>query len=189
MTQQVYSDPVRKDSDGDGLDDKVEKERGLHPYQKDSDEDGIHDSIDTEITHSNGRLNVNAQGKYTPGATGTQNSLTLDSDGDTVLDTEDMCPNTPANKIVDESGTAKGCSAEQKVLDSDNDNTPDYRDNDSDNDGLSDTLELSGWKFTIPIVLNPLDPENNSLSFTGTSDTRLKDTDGDGVEDNIEKQR
>lgn len=102
---------------------------------------------------------------------------------------QDKCPNTPANKIVDESGEAKGCSTEQKTIDSDNDNIPDYRDTDSDNDGMSDTIERIGWQIKIPIALNPLVPEDNFLSFTGSSDTRMADTDGDGLNDRIEKQK
>ncbi|HEU4759873.1 MAG TPA: thrombospondin type 3 repeat-containing protein, partial [Dehalococcoidia bacterium] len=41
----------------------------------------------------------------------------VDSDGDTVPDTTDQCPNTPAGSTVDQ----VGCTAQQAVLDDDND--------------------------------------------------------------------
>ncbi len=188
-TLQVTSDPLKKDTDGDGLTDKQEMEKEFNPRQKDTDGDGVRDDIDTEITHSNGKLTVNAQGKFTPGAVAIQNPNTIDTDKDSVPDVQDKCPNTPANKIVEETGEAKGCSAEQKAIDSDGDDTPDYRDNDSDNDGLSDTIELTGWQIQIPIALNPLVSIDNFLTFTGSSDTRMVDTDGDGLNDRIEKQK
>ena len=189
-TLQVTSDPLKKDTDGDGVNDKQEMEKGLNPRQKDTDGDGVNDNVDQEpLTHSQGILNVDGDGRYTPGAVVTQDPNTVDTDRDSIPDVQDKCLNTPANKIVEETGEAKGCSAEQKAIDSDGDNTPDYRDNDSDNDGMSDAIELRGWQIQIPIALNPLVSTDNFLTFTGSSDTRIADTDGDGVNDRIEKQK
>ena len=69
-------------------------------------------------------------------------------------DSEDICPGTPANKIVELDDIAtKGCTDAQKILDTDKDSIPDYKDLDSDNDGLNDSVERSGWLIEIPLYI------------------------------------
>ncbi|MEO0813477.1 MAG: FG-GAP-like repeat-containing protein, partial [Myxococcota bacterium] len=44
--RRVYSDPVSRDRDQDGLPDDQERERGTDPYNPDTDGDGIRDDVD-----------------------------------------------------------------------------------------------------------------------------------------------
>lgn len=102
-----------------------------------------------------------------------------DSDGDGILDSKDMCPNTPSGVKVDEFGCP---------VDSDNDGVPDYLDTcpgtpkgttvdgkgcplDSDSDGIPDTKDLC---------------PNEAEDFDGFEDEDGcpdLDNDGDGIPD------
>lgn len=102
-----------------------------------------------------------------------------DSDGDGVINSEDMCPGTPAGTAVD----SKGCPIDQ---DSDGDGVPDSRDRcpntargtkvdssgcplDSDGDGVIDSLDSC-----------PGTPRGVAVDGRGCP----RDSDGDGVTDN-----
>jgi len=104
----------------------------------------------------------------------------FDSDGDGVIDSKDMCPNTPAGVKVDE----EGCP-----LDSDKDGVPDYLDEchrtpsgapvdkkgcplDSDKDGVPDYTDLC------PNTLSGIAVDDFGCPF---------DSDGDGVFDYLDK--
>ena len=104
----------------------------------------------------------------------------FDSDGDGVVDSEDMCPNTPAGVKVDENGCP---------LDTDKDGVPDYLDDcpgtptgapvdkrgcplDSDRDGVPDYTDLC-----------PNTPSGISVDDYGCP----FDSDGDGVPDYIDR--
>ena len=184
---QVISNPLLKDSDSDGVFDNLEKERWLNPNNRDTDDDGVFDGIDQEITPENGKMSVNTNGYYTEGIT--QGQVDGDSDRDTIPNSEDICPNTPANQVVDETGSTKWCTEWQKLLDSDGDKTPDYRDNDADNDTLIDQTEKDGWLIQIPMEMKATYSQGDYISFTGASDTRLTDTDNDGLNDFEEYQK
>ena len=82
----------------------------------------------------------------------------MDSDSDGIPDLVE-CPTLPNN-----------------CVDTDNDNTPDYRDDDSDGDGISDIVEKGNDGN------NPMDTDNDE-----TPDYRDDDSDGDGISDSIEK--
>lgn len=102
-----------------------------------------------------------------------------DSDGDGILDSKDMCPNTPSRVIVDEFGCP---------VDTDKDGVPDYLDScpatpkgtivdekgcplDSDTDGIPDTKDLC---------------PNEAEDFDGFKDEDGcpdLDNDGDGISD------
>lgn len=108
------------------------------------------------------------------------NDVSEDSDGDGVINSADLCPDTPAGETVD----SNGCSASQK--DSDGDGVKDHVDNclsvsntdqkDYDGDGYGDVCDLDddddGWNDTVEITCgsNPLDASSKPL-----------DTDGDGI--------
>ncbi len=160
-----------KDSDGDGVPDKLDKcpntPKGAIVDASgcpiDSDNDGVPDGLD--------------QCPNTPaGATVDARGCPHDSDGDGVPDGIDQCPGTPAGTIVD----AKGCP-----LDSDGDGVPDGLDKcpntpkgalvdstgcpiDSDHDGVPDGIDKC-----------PNTPPNVRVDATGCP----VDSDGDGVPD------
>ncbi len=104
---------VDKDSDGDGLNDSVEKLLGTDPAKKDSDGDGIDD--DVEVTPLGG----GATTKVDTDGDGIIDALDTDSDGDGVPD------------------------AAEKLGDADNDGIPDWRDEDDDGDGILTKDEIA----------------------------------------------
>lgn len=105
-----------KDTDGDGLNDSVEKLLGTDPAKKDSDGDGIDDLA--EVTPIGG----GATTKVDTDRDGTIDALDTDSDGDGLLD------------------------AEEKTGDTDADSVPDYRDADDDGDGIDTETEVEDTK-------------------------------------------
>lgn len=111
----VKSDESKKDSDGDGLDDKSEKEKGTHPRRADTDRDGLNDDEDPypldadkdndglgdreEINGWNVFVDGNLIGKKTSDPTKT------DSDEDGLIDEREFSLKTdPRNKDTDGDG-------------------------------------------------------------------------------------
>jgi len=103
-----------------------------------------------------------------------------DTDGDGVIDSDDMCPNTPAGIIVDEFGCP---------MDSDKDGVPDFMDDcpetpkgakvdskgcalDSDKDGVADYMDLC------PDTQRGIQVDDYGCPF---------DMDADGVPDHLDK--
>ena len=171
----VFSLGGIKDSDGDGVPDRIDKcpdtpkgvavdELGC-PF--DSDNDGVPDYVDKcPDTKINAKVD--------------RNGCPIDTDGDGVPDDKDQCPNTPKGVHVD----ATGCS-----IDSDGDGIPDYMDKcpdtpigeavnangcpfDSDNDGVADHLDKC-----------PDTPAGVKVDTSGCS----VDSDGDGIPDYLDK--
>ena len=116
-----------------------------------------------------------------------------DTDGDGVLDNQEvldatsptnscdfvvahrtLAPSTVWNNAdCDSDGIPNGIEG---IVDTDNDGTPDFRDLDSDNDGITDAIEKG------PNGATPIDTDND-----GTPDYRDLDSDNDGITDAIEK--
>jgi OOP family OmpA-OmpF porin len=92
--------PRVTDSDGDGVDDKLDKCPGTpagrvvdaNGCERDSDGDGVVDGVD-QCPNTPAGVNVDSRG------------CPPDSDGDGVTDDKDQCPNTPRGTRVD----ARGC--------------------------------------------------------------------------------
>ena len=115
-----------------------------------------------------------------------------DTDGDGVLDNQEvldatsptnscdfvvahrtLAPSTVWNNAdCDSDGIPNGIEG---IVDTDNDGTPDFRDLDSDNDGITDAIEKGNGT-------TPRDIDND-----GTPDYRDLDSDNDGITDAIEK--
>ncbi len=168
----VFSFGKAKDSDKDGVPDKLDKCPGtpagvsvtLDGCPTDKDKDGIADYLDkcpdvAGIAAFNG---------------------CPDSDGDGIQDSEDKCPNTPKGVKVDKSGCP---------LDADVDGVPDYLDKcpntpkgvavdkdgcpvDTDGDGVADYLDKC-----------PGTPKGVTVDRNGCP----TDKDGDGIPDYLDK--
>lgn len=103
-----------------------------------------------------------------------------DTDGDSINDAVDNCPNTPANTEVGEDGCA---GDEQRAVDSDGDGIPNSEDNcpaqsnpdqaDTDGDARGDACDR--------------DDDNDGVldedELANGTDPLLRDTDGDGIDD------
>ena len=193
------------DSDNDGILDAVE----AGSKGSDSDSDGIDDAFDVDVTGGNDANNDGIdddfQGRDTDND-GTPDHLVTDSDGDGVSDTIESGASgndTDSDGIddafdVDQTGgidaNSDGIDDAVVVTDTDKDRTPDYRDTDSDNDGISDTDEGvvdtdSDGKPDYQDTdsdgdgIADIDEGTNDTDNDGTPDYRDSDTDGDGILD------
>jgi OmpA-OmpF porin, OOP family len=140
----IYSFGGKKDSDGDGIVDRLDKcpntPAGVtvdnNGCPVDADGDGVADYIDkcpltpqgAKVDTQGCPLDTDADGvpdyldkcPDTPkGATVDSDGCPIDTDGDGVLDYMDKCPNTPKGTAVDRNGCP---------LDADGDGVPDYLD-------------------------------------------------------------
>ena len=144
----------------------------------DSDGDGVHNGLDTDADNDgipNAVENATAQNNGDTDNDGTPDYLDLDSDADGIKDiveaggtdtNNDGKLDNPAD--TDGDGLANTVDPDNggSVLptpDTDNDNTPNFQDNDSDNDGLTDQEETTGvddpLTTAVPTgISNPLDP-------------------------------
>ncbi len=145
-------DYIDTDADNDGIPD-------LFEGNGDSDNDGIVDRLDTDSD------NDGLADSFELGLAG------IDSDGDGIIDAYDadseQSPDQNKDGISD-SATVSGSA------DVDGDGIPDFRDMDSDGDGLTDSIEMGG-------VLSGVDTDGD-----GVADYLSLDADGDGVPDAIE---
>lgn len=169
----VLSDPLKYDSDGDGLSDGDEVLiHFTNPLKPDTDEDGLTDYQELFITIT-----------YPDDSNSNGNG---DSDNDGLLDFEEI--NLYKTNHLNEDSDSDGLNDYDEViiygtnpnsLDSDGDGLSDFREItelgtdgnsiDTDNDGVSDSDEL------------------DNVNFEFTSDPLLPDTDGDGLSDLFER--
>ena len=210
------------DSDGDGVPNRLDL---------DSDNDGILDIIEAGGVDSNGNgradnlTDTNNDGLvdlYDGASSGTpltgadtdgdgkKNFLDIDSDADGITDTVEAQV-TPLSRIpsgIDSDGDGidnvfdvNSGGSPLVPVDTDGDLTPDYRDSDSDADGVTDAIEghdsnHDGVSDRIPSgtdtdgdgldnsfdTFNLLSPPSSGVNSTG-SNSPLQDTDSDGARD------
>lgn len=147
--------PVRKDTDGDGVYDAVDRCPNS-PAGTQVDATGC--SVDTD---KDGVLNSVDQCPNTPaGVTVSANGCEIkDTDKDGVLDINDSCPNTPAGTVVN----AKGCAVD---LDKDGDGVLDSKDK-CLNTAITDKVSADGCSILIEkevsVALDVLFANNSSL--------------------------
>lgn len=106
------TDPFNTDTDGDGLDDRLERRNNLQPNNPDTDGDGIDDGVE----------DANRNGQVDDGET---NPRSRDSDADTVDDGQDNCP----------------LDFNEDQADADDDGLGDECDDDDDDDGVPDGVD------------------------------------------------
>ncbi len=171
------------DFDGDGI---------LNAYDLDSDNDGILDTVEAQTTsgfNTPGAIDpltgIPVVGADTDGidpidtdGDGNPDYLDLDADNDGITDTleaggEDADGDGAVDSFVDADGNGVADSVDTTPLpdeDSDNDGILDRLDLDSDNDGITDTIEAGG-----------IDGDGD-----GIIDTFITDTDNDGLADSVD---
>ncbi len=159
------------DTDGDGVADDVEEANGLDPTMADTDGDHISDGDE---------FGDDAQTGVDTDGDGTIDALDDDSDGDGVSDADESgfdARNVPVD--VDGDGTPDpdklNADATASVpLDTDGDGTPNFRDTDSDDDGVEDGQD------NCVLVQNA---DQTDTDQDGVGDVCEDDTDGDGALD------
>jgi hypothetical protein len=177
------------DTDGDGIDDETEG-------NGDGDGDGIPDYLDISADEDNDGIPDIIEGMIDTDDDGIIDALDTDSDNDGISDTLESgasgidTDNDGIDDVfdVDQTGgtdaNSDGIDDAIILVDTDKDRTPDYRDTDSDNDGILDvhegTLDSDGDGQA-----NYIDTDSDG---DGTSDSLegVGDTDDDGISDYID---
>ncbi len=200
-----------KDSDDDGILDNVEAQTTLGFIEAcgiDSDGNGLDDHYEETPGSCGGLIPIDTDGDHIP------DYVDIDSDNDGILDNVEAQTTTGFIPPSGEDGNHNGLDDEYEPaclcegltpLDTDADGVSDFRDLDSDNDGILDNLEAQTTEaFQEPCGMdsdgNGLDDhyENTPGSGEGltpiNSDTdeypnfRDIDSDNDGIPDNVEAQ-
>ncbi|BAO55418.1 internalin, putative [Nonlabens marinus S1-08] len=216
-------DPIDLDDDNDGITDVVELD-GADP-DLDNDQDGVPAYLDDD---DNDFFVDNADGLVDPASDldsdGIPNHLDLDVDDDGIYDVVETGNNdldadddgmvdgpVGANGIPDaaEDGGVDGAGVSTPPLESDldSDTLPDYKDLDSDGDGIPDNVEAqSSNGYILPSGTDsdqngvddaydtngsPINPVNTEVDFGYANQDSLPDyldldSDGDNVPDSIE---
>ncbi len=182
-------DSLDLDSDGDGILDLAES--NADPLTVDADNDGVLDSItdadndgvmDTADADDNNPVSAGSVTPIDTDGDGLPDFQDIDSDNDGLsdlveggsdptLDTDnngvlDVLTDTDGDGIADSIDPDNGGTA-ASVPDTDADSVPNYRDLDSDNDGLNDVTEAGG----IDVNEDGLDDTPNASFADGTTDT------------------
>jgi len=175
-----FDRPHTRDADSDGIFDLTEASSadgdGVIDDFVDENKDGLAEGIDP----NRGDVSLSRPLPDTDGD-GTPDYLDLDSDGDGIFDlTEAGGTDADGNGVIDDfvdenkDGLADSIDPKQggmplPIPDTDEDDIPDYRDLDSDGDGILDSIEMD------------VDTDGD-----GTPDHLDLDSDGDGIPDSTE---
>jgi VCBS repeat-containing protein len=181
---------VNPDADGDGIldADDLDDDNDAIPDSEegtgDTDGDGVPDRFDLD-SDNDGISDLNESG-LSP-----ETIAELDTDNDGVIDTPvgdnglaDAVETTPESGELDLDGDGQP----DDQLDTDSDNIPDFRDLDSDNDGILDVTEVGNPDTDNNGLVDGEDGDGDGLIDTvdPSSDNPLTvplDSDGDGVAD------
>ncbi|MCU0467176.1 MAG: hypothetical protein MUF58_01125 [Arcicella sp.] len=172
----IGTDPTKKDTDGDGIDDNIEVGADktytvgvdTNPLDRDTDDDGLSDGTETGV-----------DGIYTVGTD--TNPLNNDTDNDGIQDGTEKGVTTPLAD-PDGAGPILGTNTTTFIPDADSTTTTDPLDSDSDNDGLSDGTEDTNknGKQDNPVI------GNSTTVGSGETDPSDPDSDTDGLTDGNE---
>ena len=160
-------DDITHDKDGDGMPDSIDSTHSsvgsdiIQPLDSDGDKQADYRDLDSD---GDGIFDLIEGGTVDPAVVDTDHNGKVDnitdSDHDGVPD------------VVDSNMTSYG-SPQSKVVNTDGDNVPDYRDLDSDNDSILDVIEAGHQ-------------DNNKdglFDSDGKRVVKLKDSDADGIPD------
>ena len=170
------------DTDGDGIDDAFDVDvtsgtdanndgvdDALAPDTRDFDGDGVADYLDTDSDNDGIADGIEA------------GLLMTDSDGDGIVDSLDVdsTGGTDAN--------GDGIDDAIALLNSDGNGEPDYRDRDSDADGIPDALE-GNVDTDVDGIADYLDTDSDNDGITDGVELGVSgvDTDGDGIDDSFD---
>ncbi|MFX0557258.1 Ig-like domain-containing protein [Maribacter sp. CXY002] len=193
------------DSDNDGILDNVESQLTsayVAPLGQDVNGNGLDDAY--EGAYGFGIVPINTDAGVGKG--GIPDYLDIDSDIDGIRDNIEAQPydNYIAPLGIDSNNNGLDDAYENGIIfglipiNSDDDEFPDFRDFDSDSDGIKDKVEAQTTEGYIPPIgdanqndiddayedgLNPIDTDGDSIP-----DYRDIDSDNDGILDNIESQ-
>ena len=200
------------DSDNDGILDNVEAQptKGfLAPCGVDSDGNGLDDHYEKSPGSGDGLTPVDTDKDHHP------DFRDIDSDNDGILDNVEAQPtkgflapcgvDSDGNGLDDHYEKSPGSGDGLTPVDTDKDHHPDFRDIDSDNDGILDNVEAQPTKgFLAPCGVdsdgNGLDDHYEKSPGSGDGltpvdtdkdhhpDFRDIDSDNDGIPDNVEGQ-
>ncbi|WP_166638513.1 Ig-like domain-containing protein, partial [Maribacter spongiicola] len=161
------------DSDNDGIRDLVEGQTDAALVQltgNDSDNDGIDDAFDVD---NGGSLTTSPEDTDLDGR---PDYLDLDSDADGIIDNIEWqstsgylrpSADSDGNGLADNYEVAPAGSGESinEPTNTDGTDKPDYRDTDSDNDGLNDTIEVYDYNDDLAADVTPsgTDADNDGL--------------------------
>ncbi len=200
-----------KDSDDDGILDIVEAQSTsgyIEPCGIDSDGNGLDDHYEETPGSCGGLTPIDTDGDTIP------DYLDIDSDNDGILDNVEAQTTTGFIPPSGEDGNHNGLDDEYEPAclcegltpyDTDADEVPDFRDLDSDNDGIFDNQEAQSTEaFQEPCGMdsdgNGLDDHYENTPGSGEGLTPINsdsdeypnfrdiDSDNDGIPDNVEAQ-
>ncbi|WP_282133807.1 hypothetical protein, partial [Cellulophaga baltica] len=166
------------DADNDGIYDVYEAGNDA----LDTNNDGVIDSVDTDFEDNNNDGQADSSEGTTPlntDTTGNADFLDIDADDDGIPDNVEAQPTTgyvvPANTFS-LNGVDTNYPNGLRPEDTDTDTTPDYLDDDSDDDGISDMLEAGQGTLVDPLA----DTDNDGLNDA------FDDTPGNDVNNNLD---
>ncbi|WP_144394703.1 putative Ig domain-containing protein [Pleionea sediminis] len=181
------------DADGDGLVDRVDDEPNSFGTIADRDADGVPGATDGDDDADG--IADSVEGIFDADLDGLIDAYDRDSDNDGLSDRFEADRPAPLNQDVDRDGiddrydvdytggidaNGDGISDSFAIVDTDGDGVPDYLDNDSDNDGISDAREQ------LNVALLNVDSDNDGLDDAIDVDaTGGVDTNGDGMDDAV----
>ncbi|WP_297696035.1 gliding motility-associated C-terminal domain-containing protein [uncultured Eudoraea sp.] len=186
----THPDYLDIDSDNDGILDNVEAQTtsGFQaPCGMDSDGNGLDDHYEETPGSCGGLVPVNTDGDYQP------DYRDIDSDNDGILDNVEAqetaafqppCGmDSDGNGLDDHYEHSPGSGEGLHPINSDNDPNPDFRDIDSENDGLPDNIEAqttSGY-----VLPSGMDDDKDGLdnAYEGSGDQGLIPVNTDGTDE------
>ena len=182
-------DAIDDDSDNDGISDIIEGDQ-------DTDNDGIPDALDLD-SDNDGVPDIRESMRDSDGD-GVPNFRDLDSDNDGISDIREAGgSDADGNGLIDSYVDANADGIDDStattpfdLADFDNDGIEDYRDSDSDNDGLTDLAESFGYDQDVNgdgIIDNFTDDNGDGLDDGYAVLSLLpEDTDADGMPDHLD---